>query len=462
MKIREERDGMNSWCTAVADIEASPNIEQSLGVEEEFGFIPGFTRKGTATTHNWLSEAVQCTASPLSLDIPALNVFFRTGMFLNGSTPFQEIRRYCPPPQFVSSTELSRDEAIDAYIDLFRASVRKRVTPGFAMALSGGADSRHILLELMSQGHLPEYLYTVDFPHKPEEAQIAAELALRAGVRHVVQVPNHFRSVQDELWKNEQCGFMSMEHEWFAEAGRKRDSFPWWDGIAVDVLSAGLFLDQENLALFQNNRLDELAESLVSKGRVPYFRDHKLFVPEDAIKEVYAELLKHREAPNPIGSFYFWNRTRVNIASSAFGLLRPAGQETIAPYLDRELWAFLASLPAHMVLDHRFHTDAIKRAYPEFADIPYAKKQIAIDTRVYRMKAIGLMRYLTAEFLNTPRTALAFKMMRVARALIDPRRTYAVRNLLPTSVFCSQVARLSENKGATTESLSLGIRLGTS
>jgi hypothetical protein len=40
--------------------------------------------------------------------------------------------------------------------------------------------------------------------------------------------------------------------------------------------------------------------------------------------------------------------------------------------LDHELFDFLASLPAELLIDRRFHTDTIHRMHPEFADIPFS------------------------------------------------------------------------------------------
>jgi asparagine synthase (glutamine-hydrolysing) len=417
------------------------DVSARFGVEREFGFIPRFAVVGTNVIHDRLLGAIGAAQS-VSLDFPALNVFFRTGMFLDGATPFREIRRLVPPPVLVPPARISRESAIEAYIDLFRQAVRRRAPPASALALSGGCDSRHILLELHRQKRLPRYALTVIMPGRRSEVRIAQHLAGRIGLQHVVRVPEPGRAVADELWKNEACGFMSLEHGWFANVGRERDSLPWWDGIAGDVLSAGLCLEEWNLELFRNNRLDELADRLVSDRPVPYFRDQSMFVRADAVAAVRAELSKHAAAPNPVGSFYFWNRTRVAIAASAFGLLRPAGQTNLAPYLDRDLWAFLASLPAGFFLDHRFHRDAVSRAYPEFADVPYfeEKDKVRPDASAQRMQLWRLLLYL-----GTARKDLDVlgMVLRTARALLDPRRVSDVDWLLPFSAYCTQIRRIA-------------------
>lgn len=410
------------------------------GVEEDFGFIPRFTAGDADTTYASLTEALQNLPSR-SLDFPALNVFFRLGMFLNGRTPFREIRRVSPEPVFLPPTTLSRDEVIDAYIDLFRQSVRRRTPPHSVLALSGGCDSRHILLEMHSQGNAPDYIVTVAIPGRPSEVEIASGLAHRIGVRQIVHVPNPSHSVQDELWKNRACHFTTLDHGWFAGTGQARDALPWWDGIAGDVLSAGLFLEEWNLRLFEQDKLNELAERLVSPQQVPYFRDQALFPRTDALSEVHAELTKHQKAPNPVGSFYFWNRTRVGIAAAPFGLLAPQKQVTLAPYLDRDLWGLLASLPARIMLDHNLHRDAVRRAYPDFADTPYFEKKVKPDAGAQRTKALRLLLYLAGA--RKPDRQQILIMVRAVRAAALAKHRGEIDWLLSASVYCTELQRLA-------------------
>ena len=409
------------------------------GVEEDFGFIPRFTAGQAGTTYLSLTEALQSLPSR-SLDFPALNVFFRLGMFLNGKTAFREIRRVSPEPVFLPPTTLSRDEVIDAYIDLFRQSVRRRNPTHSVLALSGGCDSRHILLEMHAQRQLPDYIVTVAIPGRPSEVEIAAKLSSRIGVRQVIQTPNPSHCVQDELWKNRACHFTTLDHGWFAGTGQARDSLPWWDGIGGDVLSAGLFLEEWNLRLFEQDKLDELADRLVSRQHVPYFRDQSLFPRTDALSEVRAELAKHRKAPNPVGSFYFWNRTRVAIAVAPFALLAPQKQVTLAPYLDRDLWGLLASLPARMMLDHNLHRDAVRRAYPDFAGTPYFEKKVKLDAGAERTKALRLLGYLGT---RKPDLQQILMICRAARAMVLSQHRGDIDWLLSASIYCTELLRLA-------------------
>src|SRR5205085_2976358 len=105
--------------------------------------------------------------APAELDERALSVFLRLGFFLGEDTAFTaikalppaatmrwragrlELRGSRPPPP--PPADLGRSEAIEQYAALFRASIERCLEPGddIVLPLSGGRDSRHILLELL-------------------------------------------------------------------------------------------------------------------------------------------------------------------------------------------------------------------------------------------------------------------------------------------------------------------------
>src|SRR5204862_7246327 len=92
------------------------------------------------------------------------------------------------------------------------------------------------------------------------------------------------------------------------------------------------------------------------------------------LRRVGQELEKHTDAPNPISSFIFWNRTRRKIALHSYRILTRAG-EVFAPYLDHDVFDLLSGLPPEVFLDHTFHTEAIQHAYPRYAAFPFAAKK---------------------------------------------------------------------------------------
>ena len=88
-------------------------------------------------------------------------------------------------------------------------------TDGFTVPLSGGRDSRHILLELMRVGYKPDFCPTVKYfpPRNNEDLRVATLLPERLDVRHVLleQAVSQFAV---EMRKNAITGFLTDEHQW--------------------------------------------------------------------------------------------------------------------------------------------------------------------------------------------------------------------------------------------------------
>jgi asparagine synthase (glutamine-hydrolysing) len=356
-----------------------------------------------------------------ALDHAALAVFLRLGFFVGDDTPFRHIRAL-PPAATLSwngklqlasqgraapcAQPMRRDAAIGAYIDLFRQAIARRAPHGsqWIMPLSGGRDSRHILFELLRQRHRPAQCLTTEHfaPRGGEDVRIAGLLARELGLRHVV-LPQPSCRFEAERRKNLLTGFCSDEHAWYLVAMDylARQKLPLYDGIGGDVLSAGLFVSPRSLALFSSSDPHVIADGLLDADEQVLAR----LLPaallrrmsrELAIEHLAAEVARHLERPNPISSFYFWNRTRREIALVPFGLL--GGLPLVhAPYLDHELFDLLASLPVALVAGHALHGDAIARAYPHLAHLPYEDKEsltpsaAALDARFARRLARSLL-----------------------------------------------------------------------
>ncbi len=179
--------------------------------------------------------------APADLDDAALAVFLRTGYFVGEDTAFRSIRALPPNARLTWSggklritgglplplpREMTRDEAVDAYIPLFREAVRRRLptgapgAPELVMPLSGGRDSRHILLELVALGCRPGFCLTVrhHLPRVDQDAQFAAELAEALGLPQVVLDQTEPRLLAEQR-KNLRTSFCSDEGTAFLALG---------------------------------------------------------------------------------------------------------------------------------------------------------------------------------------------------------------------------------------------------
>ncbi|MGH9681134.1 MAG: hypothetical protein ACRD4Y_14395 [Candidatus Acidiferrales bacterium] len=104
---------------------------------------------------------------------------------------------------------------------------------------------------------------------------------------------------------------------------------------------------------------------------------------------------------------------------------------------------FLSSIPAASLVNneyHRFHTDVILRAYPEFAGVPFAGKDA--EARPAKFFNWNGSRQLASYVFRRPAGTLlrgSFLAPRVARALIDPSYVASVSWLLPMSIYLTQL-----------------------
>jgi hypothetical protein len=363
---------------------------------DRYGMYPLFAwvGEGTIAVGPSIMALLACGA-PRDLDLDALTVFLHVGFFLRDETPFRAIRALPPGARLVWTragvevagaacvprpVSLARAAAVDAYVDLLRQAIRRRPPLGrVALPLSGGRDSRHVLFELAAAGAMPEVTVTArHFPWRPnEDAAVALRVASAVRVPHVVL--DQGDELAAEIRKNHATELCADEHAWLgvvADFLRGYDTV--YDGIAGDVLSAGLFLDAARVEAYERGRYEDVAAAFLQPRSaatlarlvVPALRER--LSAAHARTRVAAELATHVEAANPIGAFVFWNRTRREIALAPYRLY-PSTLTVYAPYLDHALYDLLAALPARMLLDHGFHTEAITRAFPQYAALAYER-----------------------------------------------------------------------------------------
>ena len=320
---------------------------------------------------------------------------------------------------------------------------------GAIVPLSGGRDSRHIFLELVRQRVRP--LSALSVLYEPclqaEDVAIAQELANLARTPHVtVGVPTN--TVWLERLKNRLTHMGTLEHRWLLHAAEHtaKQQATVYEGVAGDTLSTGLWISPDRLKLLEQQDLRGLAESYLGvEGYLPYALTRESLqhcTQEAAQQRIVEELRDHLDSANPLGSFHFWNRTRRVTALAPCSIWNQASS-VWCPYLNRRVFDFLNSIPAALLIHpeyHRFHTDAILRAYPEFALVPFAAKGATV--RSARLFNWNVARQLASyELRNAGGTLLraSFLVPRVIRALIYPSAFTSVFPLLPMSVYLRQL-----------------------
>lgn len=405
-------------------------------------FIRHYRDIQTGTQAKSVSDLFQAGTST-ELDFSALNVFLRTGVYLGDTTPFKNIRTSNPELPSLKPSTLNREQIIDAYIDLFRQAMKRCLNShsgeSFTIGLSGGRDSRHILLEACHQQRKPDSCWTIDLPSSPDELTTARVLAERCKVQHVCL--QQAVGIDAEQRKNKLTNFCSRQHTWIVNAPRQLPALHHtYDGIGGDVLSEGLkIMTPEIIKSAELGNYDAIAERMVGKLPEALMRFASEFPGrQDAVEKMFLELKRHQSQPNPIASFFFWNRTRRDIGESAFSILASRNLNVHAPYLDDDLFSFLASLPARHATGAHLHTECIHRAYPDFCNIKFSSS--LEKTKMSFIFLLNAIRY----FLQTPSQMVSRKKIlpRLIACMLFPPRRNDAHWIIPTGVYLSQISNL--------------------
>ena len=396
--------------------------------------------------------------APTDPDDVAISILLRRWTCFGQDTPFRHIRMFPAGGRlkwtaaasvqiekrfvFGHATSMSRSAAIDGYIDCFRQAIKRRLVEGPAVVpLSGGRDSRHIFLELCSTGHPPDVAVSVAGARRTTpDSEVAAALAARAGVRHVaLNLPESRWSAQSETFRA--THYCTLEHWWItsiAEYLRQFDrQVAVYEGVAGDVLSTAIFKEENLRRLYDKGRFAEVANLILDPEK--FFEQAltddacKRYSREAAVARLVVELAEHADAPNPLASFFVYNRSRRVTALPPTTMLSLYGT-VWCPYLDVDVWNHLSSLGPEFLENESitaFHDDAIRRAYPKFADIPFVARQDIRPHRFsYNYKTVVEMASSVAK--NYPAIMRrSYLMPRLSRAMVDPSFLSRATSLAP-------------------------------
>lgn len=445
------------------------NSETLTVTSDRYGFQPLFyvDGKNSFAVSTSLVQLLELSGER-ELNPAGLAVFLRLGFFINDETAFKHIKVFPPNSHLTiknngeriwqredlpvfSPVKLERREIIEIYAELFSQAMEKMPPDdeSFVVPISGGRDSRHILLDLCAKERKPrECLTLLHYPPRPDEdAQVAARLCQALNVKHTL-IRQFNSRLQAEIEKNLLTHFCADEHGWYLPMADylKDNASLFYDGIAGDVLSAGLFLEANLLQFYREEKYRELAESILGdEGYLPRLlgkRFYESFSRELAVESLILELKRHRNAANPVGSFYFWNRTRREIALAPFGILGK-DVKVFMPYLEPALFDFLSSIPAEDLLNKQLHSETIAFAYPKFADVSYESKKAApnLDYKHFRQFNNEIVRYAFSP-KKTKIVSRNFLVSRYLRSLLDKNYSESVVHYSPLAIYLLQLEGL--------------------
>lgn len=436
---------------------------------DRFGFYPLFYYSDkTQIIISPFILAILDKKLPVHFDYRAFAVFFRLGYFISDDTPFEEIKILPPQTELIWSREglrineipfsfsreskISYEDAVDQYIYLFRQSIRKRL-PGnqkkTILPLSGGRDSRHVFLELMYQGvDIDRCISTRNYwSGGNEDCDTAAKLCRCAGISHQV-VGSGSRVLKDELRNMILTSFCADEHFWsLSILDSIHDGTVIYDGIAGDSLSRSAYLNKFLIESVKLRKYQNVVNFILEKGSSDKFLENCLnkkiyekIASFDVKDRLFNEVKKYSGTAHPASFFNFFNRARREVSLVPHAIFQSKkGISVHTPYLDHQLFDFLASVREDVQIDHDFHTDVILRAYPKFNGLSFSERGQTVDFftkhTTYR-KDLALF-YLRTMFQRSNLLNKKFFDPRIVRIIFD--RKYVNRN---SWLISSQIAYL--------------------
>lgn len=372
------------------------------------GFLPlyYYSDAGQVVLSTRVADLFAAAGTRPRICAASLGVLLRLGFLVGNHTPFAGVQVLGPQgtltwrPGSAPEVRSSYPDAAQAgdhdiparYVDLFRQSMDRIahvMSDDFAVPLSGGRDSRHIALELHRMGRKPKLALTARHlpPRSNEDVRVAAELCRAMHWPHrVVRQPALVQYAR-ECAHAGAADFLSYEHSWtlpLRDALCAAGVSEVFDGVGGDVLSAGLFQDERLLRHYLAGDIEAVRNGLLAYwsqlGGEAALADSlgpelaAASSPAAAAELIDAELRRHLGQPNPLKSFYFWNRSRRGTGLLPFLIL--GGHVAYAPYLDLPLVTFLLGLEPGATRDRSLHTRAIGLADAAIGAIPYEDKTV--------------------------------------------------------------------------------------
>ena len=330
----------------------------------------------------------------------SLGFFCRAGFLIGDRTLFRGIERVPgrtrmkwtsgsldihTEPHASASGPTSVKEAVDGWIDRFQVAVSRRLPSqeSFDIPLSGGRDSRMILLELERHGRLPGRALALGSPNSDQTSDfaLASQLAHRLGIPFEGIRHHEHDSFKLEHERHVACGFEALEHVWLMPLWNEllAGGRTWFDGLGVGSLTRNAAASPEMTRLLRNGDIAAWSREFfaLTAATTPRWLDPILECApmpvadaDEVVTALDSELARHIEAPNPITSFTFENWGRRSIALNPLGICR-SNNSIALPLMDRDLVSWARSIPVEMMHQDDIQTTACHRLYPLFSDLPF-------------------------------------------------------------------------------------------
>ncbi|WP_299583442.1 ATP-binding protein [uncultured Microbulbifer sp.] len=348
-------------------------------------------RKNEAIAAELLTKAKEGNAK---INWNAITMLLLFGDLLDNTTPFTNVKSSSEKnilpnnkKHKIAEPYNNTYEVYEYYNELINKSVNTipKETP-CVMGLSGGRDSRHILLSFKSQQrNLPRLVTSRHFlgNHSEADIKIAQNLASKINVNiQVVQQPND--RFHQEWDKNLHTGLQTTAHSWgLALSDALSGPEVLFDGMNGGVLfgrsgllrSAVVKFGEKRLSF--NNLRNHVTHHLIER---PYKLQQSWLptniISSNTIKDIQDQVdscfQQYEDYNNPLQAFQYHEHVRRNTRLFTYGLMK--NEFVICPFDTIEMVNFALNLPWELSSDPHFQSNAISYLFPEFGSVMYSEQ----------------------------------------------------------------------------------------
>ena len=335
-------------------------------------------------------------------DHDALSVFLQVGFFVQNDTPFANVRALWPgeritvsgngrisndrsgPPVTPVRSGLPVEQVARHFAEMAHEAVKRRLpdpAERFCVPLSGGRDSRHILLELHRQEVRPRCAATHHAmpPQRDEDVRVAAELCAAASIPHKVSHMDPGSFFGSARLKNDLTSFHTDEHHWFRPFAEilAAEGDAIMDGLGGDTLINNVFQRAGLIKALRAGDCEAGAIALIgSRRELPFLSSamRRELSYDRAVAHLASALRPLADTADPAKEVQFRLKVRREIALAPMTLLSPLFSRVALPLIDAEIVDFSLSLPHEEHGAPGLHDRIIAETFPDFAHIGFEKK----------------------------------------------------------------------------------------